>query len=150
MSQSLKSGFLAAALTIGRERIFLLHLSLDRTSYPPASSSSNPPGGWNASTDTSGNRLSERRSSSTRHQASSQYSADYTTVTTLASGKRPHLGLPLSQVERHDAISCHATGKRSSCAGDDLIRIYVKFPLSGDRTYLRSPISSYEYDRCDD
>mmetsp|Transcript_22230 Transcript_22230/g.56083 ORF Transcript_22230/g.56083 Transcript_22230/m.56083 type:complete len:907 (-) Transcript_22230:285-3005(-) len=104
-----------------------------KNSYPPASSSSNPPGGWNASTDTSGNRLSERRSSSTRQQSSSQYSADYTTVTTLASGKRPHLGLPLSQVERHDAISCHATGKRSSCATDDLIRIYVKFPLSGDR-----------------
>ncbi|CAD7940131.1 unnamed protein product [Amoebophrya sp. A120] len=55
------------------------------------------------------------------------------TVTTLSSGKRPHLGLPLSQVERHDAISCHATGKRNCCAPDDLIRIYVKFPLSGDR-----------------
>ncbi len=44
-----------------------------------------------------------------------------------------HMGVPLDSLERHEPISCHATGKRNSCAPDDQIRIYVKFPMSGDR-----------------
>ena len=46
-----------------------------------------------------------------------------------------HLQVPLKSLERHEPIACHATGRRSSCAGDEEIRIYLKFPMSGDRIF---------------
>ncbi|CAD7931269.1 unnamed protein product [Amoebophrya sp. A25] len=87
------------------------------------------PAAWTASSTTVQQRSLPQQST----EATSRSKNSEQTVTTLANGKRPHLGLPLAQLERHDAISCHATGKRSCCASDDLIRMYVKFPLSGDR-----------------
>ena len=68
-------------------------------------------------------------------------SATTGSLTSNSSFKRnSHMGIPLNKVGRDEPIACHTTGKRSACASDDQIRVYVKFPMSGDRKNSRNRI----------